>query len=83
MAERTNTNEKLLNITTNVTVKISNSKKNYFDNLAKQLCSKTDSENSVRLVGVKKDNKLNFEKHFKALAMSESWPTIKCPVAQT
>ena len=50
MAERTNTNEKLLNITTNVTVKISNSKKNYFDNLAKQLCSKTDSENLLDII---------------------------------
>ena len=50
MAERTNTNEKLLNITTNVTVKISNSKKNYFDNLAKQLCSRTDSENLLDII---------------------------------
>ena len=45
--------------------------------------TKTDSENSVTLLGIKKENKLNFEKHFKALAMSESWPTIKFPVTQT
>ena len=50
MAERKKTNEKFLNITTNVTVKISNSKKNYFDNLAKQLCSKIDSENLLDII---------------------------------
>ena len=30
--------EKILNVTTNVTTEISNSKKNYFDNLAEKLC---------------------------------------------
>ena len=30
--------EKLLNMTTNITTEISNSKKNYFDNLAGKLC---------------------------------------------
>ena len=30
--------EKFLNLTTNVTTEISNSKKNYFDNLAEKLC---------------------------------------------
>ena len=50
MAERKKTNEKLLNITTNVTVKLSNSKKNCFDNLAKQLCCKIESENLLDII---------------------------------
>ena len=37
-----------------------------------------DSGNSVTLLGIEIDNKLNFEKHVRAL--SERRPPIKCPV---